>query len=90
MRHFVFNHSKHNSSTGPRKGGLVGQIRNADDSNIYVNSRRAGERVMSSISEFIEQRLKLKVNHDKSAVDYVCRRKLLGYSFYVAKGGYRI
>lgn len=64
--------------------------RYADDSNIYVKSRRAGERVMSSISEFIEQRLKLKVNHDKSAVDYVCRRKLLGYSFYVAKGGYRI
>ena len=64
--------------------------RYADDSNIYVKSRRAGERVMSSISEFIEQRLKLKVNHDKSAVDYVCRRKFLGYSFYAAKGGYRI
>ena len=48
------------------------------------------ERVMSSITQFIEQRLKLKVNWDKSAVDYVCRRKFLGYSFYAAKGGYRI
>jgi len=64
--------------------------RYADDCNCYVKSRRAGERVMSSISEFIEQRLKLKVNRDKSAVDYVNRRKFLGFSFYRAKGEYRI
>lgn len=64
--------------------------RYADDCNCYVKSRRAGERVMSSISEFIEQRLKLKVNRDKSAVDYVNRRKFLGFSFYRTKGEYRI
>lgn len=64
--------------------------RYADDSNIYVKSQRAGERVMSSITEFIEQRLKLKVNRDKSAVDYVSRRKFLGFSFYAAKGGFKI
>jgi group II intron reverse transcriptase/maturase len=64
--------------------------RYADDCNCYVKSRRAGERVMESITRFIEQRLKLKVNRDKSAVDYVSRRKFLGFSFYVTKGEYRI
>lgn len=64
--------------------------RYADDCNIYVRSRRAGERAMATITQFIEQRLKLKVNRDKSAVDYVSRRKFLGFSFYAAKGGYRI
>jgi group II intron reverse transcriptase/maturase len=64
--------------------------RYADDCNCYVKSRRTGERVMTSITQFIEQRLKLKVNKDKSAVDYVSRRKFLGFSFYAAKGGYRI
>ena len=64
--------------------------RYADDCNIYVKSKRAGERVMSGITRFIEQRLKLKVNRDKSAVDYVSRRKFLGFSFYASKDGYRI
>lgn len=64
--------------------------RYADDCNIYVKSPRAGERVMASISEFIEQRLKLKVNRDKSAVDHVTQRKFLGFSFYRWQGGYGI
>lgn len=64
--------------------------RYADDCNCYVKSQRAGERVMASITEFIEKRLKLKVNREKSAVDYVIRRKFLGYSFYRMKGEYRI
>jgi RNA-directed DNA polymerase len=64
--------------------------RYADDCNCYVKSHRAGERVMASITEFIEKRLKLKVNREKSAVDYVNRRKFLGYSFYRMKGEYRI
>jgi group II intron reverse transcriptase/maturase len=64
--------------------------RYADDCNIYVKSKRAGERVMSSTTQFIEQRLKLKVNRDKSAVDHVTRRKFLGFSFYRWRGGYRI
>jgi len=64
--------------------------RYADDCNIYVKSLRAGERVMTSISEFIEQRLKLKVNRDKSAVDHVTKRRFLGFSYYRWQGGYRI
>jgi len=63
--------------------------RYADDSNIYVKSQRAGERVMTNVTQFIEQRLKLKVNRNKSAVDSVIRRKFLGYSFYVRNGVFR-
>ena len=55
-------------------------VRYADDCNIYVKSRRAGERVMESIREFLERRLKLKVNEAKSAVDRPWKRKFLGYS----------
>ena len=64
--------------------------RYADDCNIYVKSRRAGERVMTTITQFIEQRLKLKVNRDKSAVGSAIRRKFLGFSFYWMKGEFRI
>jgi RNA-directed DNA polymerase len=49
--------------------------------NIYVASQRAGERVMASISRFIEDKLKLKVNREKSAVARPWERKFLGYSF---------
>jgi RNA-directed DNA polymerase len=55
--------------------------RYADDSNIYVRSRRAGERVMESITRFITSRLKLKVNQPKSAVARPWERKFLGFSF---------
>jgi len=54
--------------------------RYADDCNIYVQSRRAGERVLASITRYLKKRLKLKVNREKSAVDRPWRRKLLGYS----------
>lgn len=54
--------------------------RYADDCNIYVMTRRSGERVMESITRFLEKRLKLKVNRDKSAVDRPWNRKFLGYS----------
>jgi RNA-directed DNA polymerase len=54
--------------------------RYADDCNIYVQSRRAGERVLRSITGFLERRLKLKVNASKSAVDRPWARKFLGYS----------
>jgi RNA-directed DNA polymerase len=57
--------------------------RYADDCNIYVRTRRSGERVMASITEFLEKRLKLKVNRDKSAVDRPWKRKFLGYSMTV-------
>jgi RNA-directed DNA polymerase len=55
--------------------------RYADDCNIYVASRRSGERVMASITRFLEERMKLKVNRDKSAVDEPINRIFLGYSF---------
>src|SRR6266436_3501309 len=54
--------------------------RYADDSNIYVQSRSAGERVMKSITRFLERRLRLKVNVEKSAVARPWERKFLGYS----------
>src|SRR6266704_4394095 len=56
-------------------------VRYADDSNIYVRSERAGQRVMRSITRFITQRLKLKVNEEKSAVARPQERKFLGFSF---------
>jgi len=57
--------------------------RYADDCNIYVKSRRAGERVLASITSFLERKLKLKVNGDKSAVARPWQRKFLGYSMTV-------
>ena len=61
--------------------------RYADDCNIYVGSRKAGERVMNSLRILIEGKLKLKINNNKSAVDLVSRRKFLGFSFYFSKEG---
>src|SRR6266487_950009 len=55
-------------------------VRYADDSNIYVRSERAGQRVMESITQFITQELKLKVNEAKSAVARPQVRKFLGFS----------
>jgi RNA-directed DNA polymerase len=52
----------------------------ADDCNIYVRSRRAGERVMASVSRFLTCKLKLKVNETKSAVARPEERKFLGFS----------
>jgi RNA-directed DNA polymerase len=55
--------------------------RYADDCNIYVRSRRAGERVMESVTRFLSKRLKLTVNQQKSAVARPWERKFLGFSF---------
>jgi RNA-directed DNA polymerase len=60
--------------------------RYADDSNIYVRSRKAGKRVMDAVRRFVEGRLSLKINEEKSAVDIPQRRKFLGYSFFRRKG----
>ena len=54
--------------------------RYADDSNIYVRSKTAAKRVMESVTHFVETKLKLKVNRDKSAVDRPWNRKFLGYT----------
>jgi RNA-directed DNA polymerase len=55
--------------------------RYADDCNVYVRSRRAGERVMESLKRFITTKLKLKVNEQKSAVARPWERKFLDFSF---------
>lgn len=57
-----------------------GFCRYADDCNIYVGSQAAGDRVMAAITEFLEKKLKLKVNAGKSAVARPWQRKFLGYS----------
>jgi RNA-directed DNA polymerase len=64
--------------------------RYADDCNIYVKSQRAGQRVMESTVKFLTQKLKLKVNQNKSAVDNPWNRKFLGYTFSEKKEPNRI
>jgi RNA-directed DNA polymerase len=59
--------------------------RYADDCNIYVRSRRAGERVLTSITGYLKKRLKLTVNREKSAVERPWRRTFLGYSMTMHK-----
>jgi len=56
-------------------------VRYADDCNIYVKTWKAGHRVMKSITAFIEGKLKLRVNREKSAVDRPWKRKFLGFTF---------
>src|SRR4029077_7680290 len=55
-------------------------VRYADDCNVYVQSKAAGERVMASLEHFLNKRLRLKVNRDKSAVARPSERTFLGYS----------
>jgi RNA-directed DNA polymerase len=59
--------------------------RYADDCNVYVRSKRAGERVMQGMRTILEGRLKLRVNEAKSAVDRPWNRKFLGFSFLSGK-----
>lgn len=61
--------------------------RYADDCNIYVKTKRAGERVMAGVGRFIRTELSLKVNEQKSAVDRPWKRKFLGFSFYNGRNG---
>ena len=63
--------------------------RYADDCNIYVKSRKAGERVMQSIIDFVERKLKLKVNRTKSGVRHCSEVKFLGYTL-LPEGGIRV
>ena len=63
--------------------------RYADDCNIYVRSKKAGERVMTSVVDFIERKLKLKVNRAKSGVRHCSEVKFLGYTL-LSGGGIRI
>ena len=61
-------------------------VRYADDCNLYVGSKRAGERVMNSVRRFLDEVLSLRVNERKSAGDRPGRLKFLGFSFYTRKG----
>jgi RNA-directed DNA polymerase len=54
--------------------------RYADDCNIYVRTKRSGERVLTSVTRFLQERLRLTVNREKSAVDRPWKRTFLGYS----------
>jgi RNA-directed DNA polymerase len=55
-------------------------VRYADDSNVYVKSKAAGERVMASLERFLSERLRLRINREKSAVARPWERKFLGYT----------
>jgi RNA-directed DNA polymerase len=55
-------------------------VRYADDCNVYVKSKAAGERVMASLETFLSERLRLKINRDKSAVDRPWKRSFLSYT----------
>ena len=61
-------------------------VRYADDAMIFCKSKKAAERVRSSITKFIEGKLFLKVNKEKTVVSYIKGVKYLGYSFYVHRG----
>ena len=65
-------------------------VRFADDGRIYVHSQRAGERVMASITQYVEQRLKLRVNREKSVVDRATNRPLLGFGFFDRDGEVKV
>jgi group II intron reverse transcriptase/maturase len=57
-------------------------VRYADDCNIYIRSERAARRVLASTTRYVEERMRLKVNEAKSAVDLAVKRQFLGFSFY--------
>jgi group II intron reverse transcriptase/maturase len=61
-------------------------VRYADDCNIYVKTERAGERALESVKQYLEKKLKLKVNPKKSKVERATRVKFLGFSFWKRKG----
>ncbi len=65
-------------------------VRYADDCNIYVTNERSGERVLKSVTNFLESRMRLKVNREKSKVRKSDRSKFLGFSFYSNRAGRRI
>ena len=65
-------------------------VRYADDGRIYVGSERAGQRVMESITQYVEQRLKLRVNREKSVVDLATNRPFLGFGFFCRDGEVKV
>lgn len=65
-------------------------VRYADDCSIYVRSRKSSHRVMESITGYLEDELKLKVNREKSKVSRPSGSSLLGFSFYGSKQGWEV
>lgn len=65
-------------------------VRYADDLVIFTKSKRSANRVLTSIVSFIEKKLQLKVNKQKTKVAYISRIKFLGYSFYMNRGKARL
>lgn len=65
-------------------------VRYADDCSIYVRSEKSAQRVLETITEYIECKLKLKVNRSKSKVSYPSESTLLGFSFYKTEQGWQI
>lgn len=65
-------------------------VRYADDVSLYVGSEKAARRVMESVSEHIEKKLKLRVNREKTQVSQAQQSNLLGFSFYRSKGQWEI
>ena len=65
-------------------------VRYADDLLVYVGSERAGQRVIESIAQYVERRLKLRVNRKKSAVDRATKRPLLGFGFFYRDGQVKV
>lgn len=63
-------------------------VRYADDFNIFVKSKRAGERVLESVSRFVEKTLRLQVNQEKSGVARITQIKFLGFGFSYSQGKY--
>jgi RNA-directed DNA polymerase len=71
-----------------RRGHLF--VRYADDLVILCKSKRSADRTLANIAPYIENKLFLKVNREKTTTAYVSRIKFLGYSFYVTKGEGRL
>lgn len=65
-------------------------VRYADDCRIYLRSRKSAHRVMRSISVYLEDYLKLKVNRAKSKVNRPSQSGLLGFSFYGSREGWKM
>jgi len=65
-------------------------VRYADDMLIFCKSKRSAERTLASTTRFIENKLLLKVNKEKTTVAYISKVKFLGYSFYIMKGEARL
>ncbi|RCX13501.1 group II intron reverse transcriptase/maturase [Anaerobacterium chartisolvens] len=65
-------------------------VRYADDMMLFAQTKRSANRIMEHILPYIEGKLKLRVNRDKTSVAYIGRIKFLGYGFYPSKQGIKL